>query len=124
MNLIVENGPYSQFSLCLTLAILLFAIAIIRNGWGIGYRLSLIPASLMPLLIGFGTAGFNLMGQFTRGHGRYDAGIVFHVVREYTIILPFCLFQTVLLLGVTAYAFLDLKNGPLAALITTRPAAD
>jgi RsiW-degrading membrane proteinase PrsW (M82 family) len=120
-DIIMTGSPYSQYSLCLTLAVLIFAIAIIRNGWGMGYRLSLIPASLMPLLIGFGAAGYNLMRELN--FIPYDTGFSHFISRpgECFVILVLCLYQTVLLLAVTAFAFLNLKNGQPAALIATRP---
>jgi len=122
MDIFLVGRPYSTYSLCLTLAILIFAILIIRNRWGMGYRLSLIPASLMPLLIGFGATGYNLMHLLNFDPSHYTGiGSLTISPRECFIILPFCLFQTILLLAVTAFAFLDLKNGPPAALIATRP---
>lgn len=121
-DFIMEGSPYSQYSLCLTIAILIFAVAIIRNRWGMGYRLSLIPASLMPLLIGFGGAGVKLMRMLNFDPSHYT-GIGSLVSRpgECFVILVLCLYQTVLLLAVTAFTFLNLKNGPPAALIATRP---
>jgi len=124
MDFIMETRPYSTYSLCLTLAILIFAILIIRNRWGMGYRLSLIPASLMPLLIGFGGAGAKLMNLLNFDPSHYRADLACGLTsnpRECFVIIPLCGFQTALLLAVTAFAFFDLKNGPPAALIATRP---
>lgn len=124
-HVIAGNTFTSLISVCITFAAVMFAITIIRERLGMGYRLSLLPVSLMPLLIGVGNVSWDWIAYLTDGFGHFYS--IEGVMSEFLSRLPFmafCLFQTILLLAVTAFTFLNLKNGPLAALIATRPAAD
>ena len=112
----------------LTLAAIIFAVQIVRNGWGMSCRLSLIPISFIPILAGIGTFGWDaasdvLQRQASFGHGLTYEGLLLGL-KERLSSIAITSAQTLVLLFVTAWTFLNYKHGPLAALIVSRPAVD
>ena len=118
LDLLQESGPFWGYTILLTLAAIIFAVRIMTKGWGIGYRLSLIPISFIPLLAGIGSIGWCMVHNLKRtaSYGNivtYDGVLsAFGGVPSIIEIIAFNSAQTLILLLLTAWSLLKSGNNP------------
>ena len=128
IDLLQEAGSLWKCTLVLTLAAIIFAVQIVRNGWGMSCRLSLIPISFIPLLAGIGAFGWDAANDVLHRHASFGHGLTYEGLliglKECLSSIALTTAQTLLLVLVTTWTLLNYRHGPLAALINTVPATE
>jgi len=113
---------YTYSSLAAFLLTVILAFFIIARGWGIGYRLALIPLAFVPFIITFTGAIWEIASLPYQGLG--PDSIADEVSREalyhtskILLLIPFGVSLSILLLLFSFIAFLQTRNGQLAYIL-------
>ncbi len=104
---------YAFTSLILFLAAIVLGFLILIRGWGIGYRLALIPLALLPFLFCLSGSIWEISTHYYGSHA-VDSQIL-HEIADQLILLPFGALQSLLLLMLSFLTFIQAGNGQLAA---------
>jgi len=113
---------YVFISLILFLAAIVLGFLILIRGWGIAYRLALIPLALLPFLFClFGSIWEIATSPYSRhlSAETYDMAMR-HEIANDLILLPFGALQSLLLLMLSFLTFIQAGNGQLAYVLPGR----